>query len=1091
MAQREATAARYAFATLLTTDEYLPAALVVAHSLRTVHASSSSLTPQDREALSVVGDDQGHAEEQVHLGTWPSGGGAKRDRKPNVELVAIVTPETLGVQSIRSLLAVYDRVVGVETVGIESILAMQQAGQIPACDNAKGKAKASDNTAVAGDVSQITLDNLHLLDRPDLGTGRGAVLTKLHAWRLTQYEKVLFLDADTLVLQPLAHLFASAAAFAAAPDTGWPDIFNSGVMLLTPSNDHFEGMLRLAAENGSWDGADQGLINEYFGGEVGSGGEGRGGGWSRLPFIYNTTALGGYTYAPAFARYGSNVKVAHFIGADKPWRNRTPRASSAQAAQWWAVYNAFYASQPPTPQSGADASDVEVRITERGAEIIQRPRPKAFEVPVYQSAWDSLGSQQQLHGNDGRSTSGNEGRYESLPLYGRVDLIAPKLRIAQATQDDSSTRTPTHSTPSSSSPSSVDSQHSKAGWDATQSAPPLDSTPAAYQMRNPPETYFTNVWDKPAAQLTREERERRRHFLNPNLRSEYHGQQQPWGHIPPEARHIHTYSHLSDKPDEKLVKPVFPWEQQQTARRGHDEKTASSATRTFPDDAARRSHHDPSLGVSTGDDPATAPTRKFDDHGVYTTQHGGGWQGSPSQSPQPGRDFNSANLIARYANVWDTENPALSRASVAESRLAVQRTEDSDRHQENRRQGHAGAVGRRSRKGTRSSGGIATGADSNHRPSSAYVPNVYDDYVPAPRAPLRRSVDLGRAPDSDSAATASQRPRSNLTTALMARQLSDAASNATSLDDSIYGAEGSGVYDRTLARLGGATGGHSGGVGEVEGSSSWSMQLSDLVRLGDQPGEAAHGGGGPAVTTRGGHRRGRLQGEEDDGDDETSSDESRGSGGSRRGGGGSSDDRRHGGTVNAAASSPQLAFAEHLRSHGGAGVANSGYATAGTTASDYLTVPEYSSAASGHDDDDQQTAREREGPGYMRKAQANSFVRSHITPRSPRHSHHPLLGTSTTGAGATPATTIAVGSHSSDQAESGAGVSAGAHVSASTSPTMHFTPSALYDNGGGASEPPAAAPPLTGRARIRPDKAAAAQVRGPSAEYGYGEGWLG
>ena len=37
--------------------------------------------------------------------------------------------------------------------------------------------------------------NLTLLKRPELGI----TFTKLHCWNLTQYEKCVFLDADTLV----------------------------------------------------------------------------------------------------------------------------------------------------------------------------------------------------------------------------------------------------------------------------------------------------------------------------------------------------------------------------------------------------------------------------------------------------------------------------------------------------------------------------------------------------------------------------------------------------------------------------------------------------------------------------------------------------------------------------------------------------------------------------------------------------------------------------------------------------------------------------------------------------------------------------
>ena len=37
--------------------------------------------------------------------------------------------------------------------------------------------------------------NLALLERPDLGV----TFTKLHCWRLVQYSKCVFLDADTMV----------------------------------------------------------------------------------------------------------------------------------------------------------------------------------------------------------------------------------------------------------------------------------------------------------------------------------------------------------------------------------------------------------------------------------------------------------------------------------------------------------------------------------------------------------------------------------------------------------------------------------------------------------------------------------------------------------------------------------------------------------------------------------------------------------------------------------------------------------------------------------------------------------------------------
>lgn len=45
--------------------------------------------------------------------------------------------------------------------------------------------------------------NLELLGRPDLSV----TFTKLHCWRLTQFKKCVFMDADTLVNNVLVYEF--------------------------------------------------------------------------------------------------------------------------------------------------------------------------------------------------------------------------------------------------------------------------------------------------------------------------------------------------------------------------------------------------------------------------------------------------------------------------------------------------------------------------------------------------------------------------------------------------------------------------------------------------------------------------------------------------------------------------------------------------------------------------------------------------------------------------------------------------------------------------------------------------------------------
>ncbi|XP_030387608.1 glycogenin-1 isoform X2 [Scaptodrosophila lebanonensis] len=150
--------------------------------------------------------------------------------------------------------------------------------------------------------------NLALLSRPELGV----TFTKLHCWRLVQFEKCVFLDADTLVLQNCDELF-EREELSAAPDVSWPDCFNSGVFVFRPSVDTFGKITEFAVQHGSFDGGDQGLLNQYFAD------------WAtadikkHLPFVYNVTAYASYCYLPAFKQFRDNIKILHFAGKLKPW----------------------------------------------------------------------------------------------------------------------------------------------------------------------------------------------------------------------------------------------------------------------------------------------------------------------------------------------------------------------------------------------------------------------------------------------------------------------------------------------------------------------------------------------------------------------------------------------------------------------------------------------------------------------------------------------------------------------------------------------------------------------------------------------------
>jgi glycogenin glucosyltransferase len=181
--------------------------------------------------------------------------------------------------------------------------------------------------------------NLELLSRPNLGV----TFTKLHCWRLTQYSKCVFMDADSMVIQNIDDIF-DREEFSAAPDPGWPDCFNSGVFVFRPSIETYKALLHFAVSIGSFDGGDQGLLNQYFSD------------WAtkdiskHLPFAYNCVSQAFYSYLPAAKFFHSKIKVVHFIGPIKPWhhewnhvsRQVIPRQSTGFSHEflqkWWDIF---------------------------------------------------------------------------------------------------------------------------------------------------------------------------------------------------------------------------------------------------------------------------------------------------------------------------------------------------------------------------------------------------------------------------------------------------------------------------------------------------------------------------------------------------------------------------------------------------------------------------------------------------------------------------------------------------------------------------------------------------------------------------------
>jgi alpha-N-acetylglucosamine transferase len=157
------------------------------------------------------------------------------------------------------------------------------------------------------------------------------VFTKLRVWELQDYDRVVLLDADTLVLQNVDDLFLRSP-FAAAPDFFLPDRFNSGVMVIEPSHFTFERMMTSLSSAGSYDGGDQGFLNEFFPDWYAMPVE------HRLPVGYNMAHFI-YQFLRGHPSLRSvlerDVKIVHYM-VQKPWQAKATLTGGSQA--WWGMY---------------------------------------------------------------------------------------------------------------------------------------------------------------------------------------------------------------------------------------------------------------------------------------------------------------------------------------------------------------------------------------------------------------------------------------------------------------------------------------------------------------------------------------------------------------------------------------------------------------------------------------------------------------------------------------------------------------------------------------------------------------------------------
>lgn len=152
------------------------------------------------------------------------------------------------------------------------------------------------------------------------------VYTKLKIFNMTEYRRVVYLDADTIVTRSIEDLFECQGFCANLKHS---ERLNSGVMVVEPSSRLFEDMVSKVQSTYSYTGGDQGFLNSYYEGfadaqlfnpdlspEIR---KARPKKMERLSTLYNAD-VGLFALANKWMVDANELRVIHYtLGPLKPW----------------------------------------------------------------------------------------------------------------------------------------------------------------------------------------------------------------------------------------------------------------------------------------------------------------------------------------------------------------------------------------------------------------------------------------------------------------------------------------------------------------------------------------------------------------------------------------------------------------------------------------------------------------------------------------------------------------------------------------------------------------------------------------------------
>lgn len=140
-------------------------------------------------------------------------------------------------------------------------------------------------------------------------TNKPCRYSKLHAWSFIEYDKLVFLDADMLVIAPIDELF-EYDPLSASLDI-YPKTFNSGVLVIKPDMNVFQMLVDKYERTESYNKGDQGFLNTIFGKEWYAHPE------RLLPETYNYLVK--YHHTSFHELFSERPKILHFTSETKPW----------------------------------------------------------------------------------------------------------------------------------------------------------------------------------------------------------------------------------------------------------------------------------------------------------------------------------------------------------------------------------------------------------------------------------------------------------------------------------------------------------------------------------------------------------------------------------------------------------------------------------------------------------------------------------------------------------------------------------------------------------------------------------------------------